>query len=127
MSEKNNINYPFTIRPLSREEGGGYFIEFSDLPGCVSDGETIEEAIKNGQEALLCWIAAAKLAKRKIPAVKKPETHSGKWVQRVPKSIHHQLVERARAEGVSLNTFVITLLMEGLGQHSRRTVHSHAN
>jgi antitoxin HicB len=33
--------YPFTIRHLSKEEGGGYLIEFPDLPGCMSDGETI--------------------------------------------------------------------------------------
>jgi antitoxin HicB len=41
--------YPFNIRQLSNEEGGGYLIEFPDLPGCMSDGETIDEAIANGQ------------------------------------------------------------------------------
>ena len=42
------IEYRFTIRPLSTEEGSGYLIEFPDLPGCMSDGETIGEAIANG-------------------------------------------------------------------------------
>ena len=46
------INYPFTIRPLEVEEGDGYLIEFTDLPGCMSDGETPEEAMSNGQDAL---------------------------------------------------------------------------
>ena len=46
------INYPFTIRPLEAEEGGGYLIEFTDLPGCISDGETPQEAMSNGQDAL---------------------------------------------------------------------------
>jgi antitoxin HicB len=45
-------DYPFEVRPLSKEEGGGYLIEFPDLPGCISDGETPEEAIRNGQDAL---------------------------------------------------------------------------
>lgn len=52
--------YPFTIRHLTLEEGGGYLIEYPDLPGCMSDGETIEEAIKNGEDAVKCWIGAAK-------------------------------------------------------------------
>jgi hypothetical protein len=37
--------YPFIIRQLSNEEGGGYLIEFPDLPGCISDGKTIDESI----------------------------------------------------------------------------------
>jgi antitoxin HicB len=45
-------DYSFTIYPLAKEEGGGYLIEFPDLPGCISDGETPEEAIRNGGDAL---------------------------------------------------------------------------
>jgi predicted RNase H-like HicB family nuclease len=45
-------DYPFTVRPLAKEEGGGYLIEFPDLRGCISDGETLEDAIYNGQDAL---------------------------------------------------------------------------
>ena len=37
--------YPFTIRELAIDDGGGFLIEFPDLPGCISDGETVEEAI----------------------------------------------------------------------------------
>jgi antitoxin HicB len=55
-------NYLFTIRQLSKEDGGGYLIEFPDLPGCMSDGETIEEAVANGHDAIICWINAAKEA-----------------------------------------------------------------
>ena len=36
----NKIEYPFITRPLADEEGGGYLIEFPDLPGCMADGET---------------------------------------------------------------------------------------
>jgi antitoxin HicB len=41
---------------------------------------------------------------------------SGKFVARVPKSVHAKLVARAKAEGVSLNTLVLTFLAEGLGR-----------
>lgn len=108
-------DYPFTIRHLSAEEGGGYLIEFPDLPGCLSDGETIEEAIINGNDAVKCWLAAAKEIGRDIPQPGMPETQSGKWVQRVPKSLHNQLVVRAKREGVSLNTLVVSMIAEALG------------
>jgi antitoxin HicB len=49
-------NYPFTLRPLSTEDGGGFAIEFPDLPGCISDGETPEEAIENGRDALAAYL-----------------------------------------------------------------------
>ena len=60
MKKEKTPDYPFTIRHLSKEDGGGYLIEFPDLPGCMSDGETIEEAIANGQDAVSCWIKAAR-------------------------------------------------------------------
>lgn len=67
MKKTKTPDYPFVLRHLSAEDGGGYFIEFSDLPGCMSDGKTIEEAIKNGQDAVACWMAAAKKSGRLIP------------------------------------------------------------
>lgn len=109
--------YPFIIHHLSAAEGSGYMIEFPDLPGCISDGETIEEAMINGNDAITCWVDAAKHAKRVIPKPGEYEKQSGKWVQRVPKSIHLRLVAKAEEEGVSLNTLVITLLAEALGRH----------
>lgn len=116
MKKDQLLDYPFTIRHLSKEDGGGFLIEFPDLPGCMSDGETIEEAIENGKDAAACWMKAAKEAHRVIPKPGALEKQSGKWVQRVPKSIHLRLVAKAEAEGVSLNTLVITLLAEALGK-----------
>ncbi|HTM63958.1 MAG TPA: type II toxin-antitoxin system HicB family antitoxin, partial [Gammaproteobacteria bacterium] len=108
----DTCEYPFMMRHLSKEDGGGYLIEFPDLPGCMSDGDTPEEAIKNGQDAVKMWIETAKELKKPIPEPGELESQSGKWVQRVPKSIHLRLVTRAKEEGVSLNTLVIMLLAE---------------
>jgi antitoxin HicB len=116
MRKMNIPEYPFTIRHLSEEDGGGYLIEFPDLPGCMSDGETIEEAMKNGREAIRAWLLAAKDLGRQIPKPGDLEKQSGKWVQRVPKSIHLRLVQRSKEEGVSLNTLVVSLIAEGLGK-----------
>ena len=97
---------------------GGGLIEFPDLPGCISDGETIEETIENGQDAVESWIWAAKEVGRDIPEPGALEAQSGKWVQRVPKSLHLRLVKQAEKEGVSLNTLVVSMVSEELGKRT---------
>jgi antitoxin HicB len=111
----SDTEYRFTVRPLREEEGGGWLVEYPDLPGCMSDGETIERAIANAEDAKRCWIAAAREAGRPIPplSVEPVEGYSGKWQLRAPKSLHRRLADRAKREGVSLNTLAVTLLAEG--------------
>jgi predicted RNase H-like HicB family nuclease len=58
----SDTEYRFTVRPLT--EGGGWLVEYPDLPGCMSDGETVAEAIANAEDAKRCWIAAMKEAGR---------------------------------------------------------------
>jgi len=112
----SETDYRFTICPLTAEEGGGYLIEFPDLSGCMSDGETIEEALANGAEAKRDWIAVMLAAGRSVPppTMDATEAYSGKWVLRTPKSLHRSLAERAREEGVSLNALAIAMLAQGL-------------
>lgn len=112
------LDYPFRIRRLSKDEGGGYLIEFPDLPGCMSDGETIEEAVANGADALRSWIATAREFSDPVPPPSPPmdEAYSGRWNLRLPKSLHRRLTERAKVEGVSLNMLAVSLLAEGLGR-----------
>ena len=108
-------DYPFEVRPLSAEEGGGYLISFPDFAECISDGETVEEAIENGRDALKATIAALKSKKLPVPVPNSGGVASGKFVARVPKTVHAQLATRARAEGVSLNALVLTFIAQGLG------------
>lgn len=117
--KKSTIEYPFEIRPLSKDEGGGYSVSFPDIPGCWSDGATPEEAIENGRDALQSWLVVAQEFGDKVP---KPfSAVSGRFVQRVPRSLHAQLIEHAKAEGVSLNTLVVSLVSEGIGRRQTHT------
>lgn len=70
--------YPFEMRPLSDEEGGGWLIAFPDLPGCISDGETPEEAMVNGKDAVAAWISAMQASGAEIP--KPGEAVRGRFV-----------------------------------------------
>ncbi|MBL7212626.1 MAG: type II toxin-antitoxin system HicB family antitoxin [Desulfobacteraceae bacterium] len=109
------LKYPFEIRHLSEEEGGGYLISFPDLPGCISDGETIEEAIKSGIDAMNSWIETSQEFNDPVPEPGSSQP-SGRFVQRIPKSLHARLVARAKQEGVSMNALVTSIIAESLGK-----------
>ena len=59
--------YAHIVSPIPPDEGGGFVITFPDLPGCISDGETIEDATHNGRDAFLAWISAKADVGKKIP------------------------------------------------------------
>jgi antitoxin HicB len=108
------------MRPLSEDEGGGWMITFPDLPGCMSDGETPEEAMVNGRDAVAAWIEAVRASGRKIPSPGEPA--SGKFIARVPRSIHARLAARAKQEGVSMNALVSVFLAESLGRREASSI-----
>lgn len=107
--------YPFEIRPLTQDEGGGYLISFTDFSECISDGETPEEAIRNGLDALAETVATLEEMGLPVPAPASSGSYSGKFIQRIPKSLHARLALRAKQEGVSMNTLVTSFLAESLG------------
>ena len=111
-------NYPFEVKPLALEGGGGYVIRFPDLPGCMCVGGTVEEAIANGREAFQAWMKSAIADGAQIP---RPNgaAEPVKFVQRLPKSLHAQLLRAAASEGTSMNTFVTLLVAEGLSRLER--------
>ena len=113
---KNLDEYPFEIRPLSEDEGGGFLISYPDFNVCISDGETIEEAIANGRDALEETIAALMDIGIPVPLPNSGGVASGKFIARVPKSLHAQMRARARSEGVSFNSLVLSFLASGMAK-----------
>jgi predicted RNase H-like HicB family nuclease len=61
-------DYVVEIKPLSLEDGGGFEAIAPELPGCRSDGETPEDALRNGYDAIACWLEAAQEMGRPIPS-----------------------------------------------------------
>ncbi len=110
--------YPVMIQELGPEEGEGFLVEILDLPGCIADGKTEEEALKNAGEAIREWTTAATALGRPVPEPKSTEHYSGKWLQRVPKSLHMKLAQTAKREGVSLNALATSMLAESLGHRT---------
>jgi predicted RNase H-like HicB family nuclease len=61
------LEYPIVVEPLPIEEGGGFLATVPDLPGCMSDGATPEEAVSNVQDAITTWIEAARDLGHAVP------------------------------------------------------------
>ncbi len=115
-----SLQYPFNV--IADEDDGGYVVVFPDLPGCLTQIETLDELIEMVDEARTLWIESEYEQGHDIPLPSYPEEYSGKFVARVPKSLHRRLVETAEREGVSLNQHVVALLAQGdaLGPVARK-------
>lgn len=111
------LRYPMEV---VQAEEGGYFAHIPDLPGCMAQGETIEEAVKNLEDAKRAWIEVRLEDGLEVPAPHEPvEEYSGRFLMRVPKSLHRQLAMRARRGGTSLNQYALHLLSLALGREER--------
>lgn len=101
--------YPFT----TVADDAGYFVSFPDLPGCITQVERIEDVGVAAAEILKLWLKTAYEHGLEIPEPSAPSKYSGKFVLRLPRSLHRSLAESAAQEGVSLNQYAATLLSAG--------------
>jgi antitoxin HicB len=109
------MNLPYTIE-LQRDMEEGWFVRVKELHGCTSQGDTAEEAIAMIQEAMSLWLEVALEEGLPIPEPRPDEDYSGKFVVRVPRSLHRELVETAAHEGVSLNQYINVALAHSVGR-----------
>lgn len=111
------MSLPYTIE-LIREDAATWFARVVELPGCMTEGDCAADAIAMIQDAMTGWIELALEDGRAIPEPKPLEEFSGKFVVRVPKSLHRDLVAAAAREEVSLNQFIATELARVVGRPS---------
>ncbi|RPF42696.1 antitoxin HicB [Thermodesulfitimonas autotrophica] len=107
-----SLPYKIVLHPSPE---GGYAVEIPELPGCISQGDTVEEAMAMIEDAKRAWIADALEHGEPVPEPI-PEEYSGRILLRTPKSLHRRLMERARAEGVSLNQYINYQLARVVGE-----------
>ncbi len=107
---RNNeyTNYPVKID--FDEQDRLYTAEFLDLPGCSASGETVEEAYERAQTAKREWLRLSTEQGLPIPKPSRPEEYSGRFLLRLPPSLHAMLAERAKMQGSSLNQYAVHLL-----------------
>ena len=64
--------YRYDVAPVPPEEGGGYVVRFPDIPGCLGVGDTEEDAVEDGRQALFACLDALKAVDREPPVPSAP-------------------------------------------------------
>jgi len=108
----------YAINIFWSEEDAGYIAEAPELPGCSAWGASEADAARELQDAVAAWVQAAEAAGKAIPpprVVQPIQSYSGKFLVRVPRSLHARLARRAAQEGVSLNQFLTGVLASEVG------------
>jgi len=105
-----NLHYPVTIHA---DPDGGFVAEIEELPGCMTQAETLSEVFEAIEDARRGWIQVAYENGQDIPLPREIEEYSGKILIRIPKSLHRTLARVAKQEGVSLNQYIASLLAAG--------------
>jgi predicted RNase H-like HicB family nuclease len=62
--------YKYELIVFWSAEDGRYVVEVPELPGCMADGKTYEEAIKNAEVVISEWIETARSLGRELPEPK---------------------------------------------------------
>ena len=104
------MNKPYKMEVQMDIEEGGFVVSFPDLPGCITCGNTIEQAYANAEDAKKCWIEAALEDGTEIPESASTKKYSGQFKLRIPKQLHKSLAEHSEQEGVSMNQYCVYLL-----------------
>lgn len=116
VDEYLDLPYHIVLTPDQDDEGrSGWVVEVAELPGCLSQGGTPNEAVDGIRDAMRGWISVALEDGREVPEPRPDPSYSGKFVVRLPASLHASLAEEAEREGVSLNQFVAASLAGAVG------------
>ena len=112
------MNLPYRLEIIPDTEEGGYVAAFPELPGCLTCAETIEDLIENAMDAKRVWLESELEMGAEIPEPDGIYEYSGQFKLRIPKSLHKQLAEHSKLEGVSMNQYCVYLLSRNDALHS---------
>lgn len=104
------MKLPYRMEIIEDTDEGGYVVSYPDLKGCITCADTIEAAIANAKDAKLSWLEAAMETDCEISEPDDLDKYSGQFKLRIPKSLHRQLAEHSKHEGVSMNQYCVYLL-----------------
>jgi antitoxin HicB len=113
MNTTDYLKLPYHITLVREEDAEGavaWVASVAELPGCISQGDTPEEAASMIREAMEAWIDVSLECGDPIPEPRRTDAYSGQFVLRIPSGLHQQLDLNARTEGVSLNQYVAAIL-----------------
>jgi antitoxin HicB len=106
-----SLKYSITIH---QDDEGGFVAEIVDLPGCITQAETIDELMSSIDEAKEAWITAAYEMGQDIPVPINSDEYKGRVLLRMSRSLHRDLAKSAEVQGTSLNQYATNILAAGV-------------
>lgn len=107
IEEYMKLPYTRLIQEINDESGHYFYGKILELDGCQSTGETLQELYENLKEAMEGYLQIKIENNLPISIPEASENYSGKFVVRIPKTLHKRLVIEAEKEGVSLNQLAL--------------------
>jgi len=117
------LRAPYSRVVIPDQETGTFTARILEFPGCVAQGDSVEEAYEKLQGAAESWLEAALDLGQKIPDPLEEHVYSGRVLVRLPKSLHRQAAEAARRDATSLNQFILTAIAERVGVRAAHPGH----
>ena len=99
------LPYTLIVKEMNDESGHYYYGTYMELDGCQSTASSVPELMENIKEAKEGWLTVKLNSGDPIPEPQ--DSYSGKFVVRVPKTLHQELAIKAGLEGVSLNQYAL--------------------
>ncbi len=113
------MRLPYRMEIIPDPDEGGYAVRYPELPGCLTCGDTLDEAVRNAEDCKREWLTAALEEGVEIPEPAREDEYSGQFKLRIPKSLHKSLAEHSKAEGISMNQYCMYLLAKNDTVHVR--------
>ncbi|MGM9946756.1 toxin-antitoxin system HicB family antitoxin [Floccifex sp.] len=112
------MEYSMKIYTIDFENGRTeWCVEYPDLQGCVGGGDTLQEAIEDAELSKRIYLDYLKENGINVPKpTEEKDLPSGKIALRVAKTTHKTLIENAKKEGISLNSYIQTAINEKIGR-----------
>mgnify|MGYP000990054242 CR=1 FL=1 len=104
------MNRNYKIEIVRDEVEGGYVLSIPDLKGCLTCADKLDQGMAMLEDAKKQWLIAALESGYEIPVPNELGEYSGQFKLRLPKSLHKELTEKSKQEGISMNQYCLYLL-----------------
>jgi len=113
--------YPYKVSKVQNAEDVYWVAESKSLKGCIGQGQTDLEALRELEENEQAWLETAKECGILIPDVpiEQNGSYSGTFTVRITPKLHERAANAARDESISINQFVKTAIEEKINNQTK--------
>jgi predicted RNase H-like HicB family nuclease len=111
----NYLKEPYSRVIIPDPDSGTFTAQILEFPGCIAQGDTLEEAYAQLELVAASWIQTALDQGQEIPAPYVNHEYSGRIALRIPRSLHQQVTLAAERDDTSINQYIVMAISEKIG------------